>query len=155
VGSSDTSESLAPIKRLSDSCFSSPEPRFAGPSISLPRSYSIVPLPPPGALTRTDAGGSFLRAAHSLRSRKAVVTTAHQILIFLYFENECYVWLCVTNLLCAAVEALADFEFDGDGMDRFSQFVMKYVGPEFDAPTLRLDEPRYQRRPAVTPAEDL
>jgi hypothetical protein len=36
---------------------------------------------------------------------------------------DCYVWLCVVSLLCTAVEALADFEFDGSGMQRFSRFV--------------------------------
>ena len=28
-------------------------------------------------------------------------------------SGDCYVWLCVTNLLCGAVEALAAFEFSG------------------------------------------
>ncbi len=74
---------------------------------------------------------------------------------FVELENHCYVWLCVTSLLCSAVEALADFEFDGTGMERFSQFVEKYFGPEFRSRTLRLDDPRPGRNRAVTPAEHL
>lgn len=70
-------------------------------------------------------------------------------------EHECYVWLCVTNLLCAAVEALADFEFGGSGMERFSRFVEKYFDPEFQARALRLDEPRPKPTAAATPAEHL
>jgi hypothetical protein len=70
-------------------------------------------------------------------------------------QDDCYVWLCVTNLLCAAIEALADFEFDGSGMQRFSQFVETYFCPEFRSHTLHLDDPKPNRTPATTPAEHL
>jgi hypothetical protein len=46
---------------------------------------------------------------------------------------DCYVWLCVTNLLCGAVEALAAFEFAGLPMLCFSQFVEKYFSPAWGA----------------------
>lgn len=75
---------------------------------------------------------------------------------FVALENECYVWLCVVNLLCTAVEALADFEFDGTGMQRFSEFVEKYFSPDYRNAGLRLDDPKPTRNSvAVTPAQHL
>ncbi|HLJ88553.1 MAG TPA: hypothetical protein VKZ53_17165 [Candidatus Angelobacter sp.] len=73
-------------------------------------------------------------------------------------SSDCYVWLCVTNLLCAAVEAFADFEFDGTGMERFSGFVEKYFSAEFTTSRLTLDDPRPRGNPPVavtTPAQHL
>jgi hypothetical protein len=69
-------------------------------------------------------------------------------------DNDCYIWLCVVSLLAAAVEALADFEFRGSGMDQFSQFVEKYFSADFRNAALRLDDPRPMgKNIAVTPAQ--
>jgi hypothetical protein len=71
-------------------------------------------------------------------------------------SGDCYVWLCVVSLLCTAVEALAEFEFDGNGMRRFSQFVEKYFSRDFVAGGLTLDDPRpTENGRATTPAEHL
>lgn len=72
---------------------------------------------------------------------------------FVGLDSECYVWLCVVNLLTTAVEALADFEFDGTGGGRFSKFVEKYFSPDFRKGVLKLDDPI--KHIAVTPAEHL
>jgi hypothetical protein len=72
---------------------------------------------------------------------------------FVGLDNECYVWLCVVNLLTTAVEALADFEFDGTGRERFSKFIEKYFSPDFRKGVLKLDDPI--KHIAVTPAEHL
>jgi len=65
-------------------------------------------------------------------------------------------WLCVVSLLCTAVEALADFEFDGNGLQRFAGFVERYFSPDFSAGVLSLDDPMPDRgAPAVTPAQHL
>lgn len=70
-------------------------------------------------------------------------------------SGNCYVWLCVTNLLCGAVEALASFEFQGrDPMLRFSGFVEKYFKPDWKTP-LNLHDPQPHRSPATKPAEHL
>jgi len=75
---------------------------------------------------------------------------------FVAQEGEAYVWLCVVNLLCAAVEALADFEFDGNGMQPFARFVEKYFSAEFRTSMLSLDDPKPRRNStATTPAEHL
>jgi hypothetical protein len=67
---------------------------------------------------------------------------------------DCYVWLCVTNLLCGAVEALAAFEFAGLPMLCFSQFVEKYFSPAWGH-ALNLDDLTPGRSPATTPAQHL
>jgi hypothetical protein len=69
-------------------------------------------------------------------------------------SGDCYVWLCVTNLLCGAVEALAAFEFAGLPMLCFSQFVEKYFSPDWKVP-LRLDDLTPSRSPATTAAQHL
>lgn len=70
-------------------------------------------------------------------------------------SGDCYVWLCVTNLLCGAVEALASFEFEGrDPMWRFSSFVEKYFRPDWKRP-LKLDDLIPYRSPATKPADHL
>jgi len=43
------------------------------------------------------------------RFNLVLLTPFQQLVAF--DNNDCYVWLCVTNLLCGAVEALASFEF--------------------------------------------
>lgn len=69
---------------------------------------------------------------------------------------DCYIWLCVLNLLCAAIEALSKFEFDGNDRECFVGFVEKYLGDEFRQRALRLYDPRPGRfAPAATPAEHL
>jgi len=69
-------------------------------------------------------------------------------------SGDCYVWLCVTNLLCGAVEALASFEFaTNDPMTDFSGFVDKYFGPDWRLP-LALDDFR-PFRPATRPEDHL
>jgi hypothetical protein len=69
---------------------------------------------------------------------------------------DCYVWLCVVSLLCTAVEALADFEFDGSGVERFARFVETYFSPDFSAGALSLDDPKPNRGAlATTPAQHL
>jgi len=69
---------------------------------------------------------------------------------------DCYIWLCVVNLLCAAVEALSKFEFTGTDRDCFVQFVEKYFSADFRQARLNLYDPRPQRRAgAVTPAQHL
>lgn len=69
-------------------------------------------------------------------------------------SGDCFVWLCVINLLCGAVEALASFEFDGDDpMRAFSDFVEKYFGPDWTQ-TLNLDDFR-PYRPARRSADHL
>jgi hypothetical protein len=69
---------------------------------------------------------------------------------------DCYVWLCVVSLLCTAVEALADFEFDGNGMQRFARFVESYFSPDFRAGVLTLDDPKPDRgQQPITPAQHL
>jgi hypothetical protein len=61
-------------------------------------------------------------------------------------SGDCFVWLCVVNLLCGAVEALASFEFgDRDPMTAFSNFVEKYFGPDWTQP-LNLHDFRPYRR---------
>jgi hypothetical protein len=67
---------------------------------------------------------------------------------------DCYIWLCVTNLLCGAVEALAAFEFSGLPMLCFSQFVEKYFSPDWKK-ALRLDDLTPRRSSATTPAQHL
>jgi len=70
-------------------------------------------------------------------------------------SDDCYVWLCVVNLLCGAVEALAGFEFsDRDPMLRFSRFVEKYFKPDWKQP-LKLYDLKSYRSPATQPAEHL
>ena len=70
--------------------------------------------------------------------------------------QDCYVWLCVVSLLCTAVEALADFEFTGSGIQRFSAFTEKYFGNEFKSAKLHLDDPRPDKgQIATTPAQHL
>ncbi len=66
-------------------------------------------------------------------------------------SGDCYIWLCVTNLLCGAVEALAAFEFGGLPMLRFSQFVEKYFSPDWKV-ALKLDDLIPAKSPATTPA---
>jgi hypothetical protein len=68
---------------------------------------------------------------------------------------DCYIWLCILNLLCAAVEALSKFEFHGSDRDCFVGFVEKYFGAQFTSSALNLHDPgpRYAR--AVTPAQHL
>jgi hypothetical protein len=69
---------------------------------------------------------------------------------------DCYVWLCVVSLLCTAVEALADFEFGGRGVERFARFVETYFRPDFSAGVLSLDDPKPKRGAlATTPAQHL
>jgi len=69
---------------------------------------------------------------------------------------DCYIWLCIINLLCAAVEALSTFEFDGIDRDCFVGFVEKYFGPQFQHSTLNLHDPRPRRHGgALTPAQHL
>ena len=66
---------------------------------------------------------------------------------------DCYVWLCVTNLLCGAIESLASYEFAGDTMTGFSRFVEKYFSPDWTEPLTLHDLRPY--RPATRPAEHL
>jgi hypothetical protein len=69
-------------------------------------------------------------------------------------SGDCFVWLCVVNLLCGAVEALASFEFDGgDPMTAFSNFVEKYFSPDWTQ-HLNLDDFR-PYRPATRSADHL
>jgi hypothetical protein len=69
-------------------------------------------------------------------------------------NNDCYVWLCVTNLLCGSIEALASFEFaTNDPMTDFSSFVEKYFSPDWRQ-ALNLDDFR-PFRPAARPADHL
>jgi hypothetical protein len=69
-------------------------------------------------------------------------------------NNDCYVWLCVTNLLCGAVEALASFEFaTNDPMTDFSRFVEKYFRPDWRQ-QLNLHDLR-PYRPATRSADHL
>jgi hypothetical protein len=69
-------------------------------------------------------------------------------------RSDCYIWLCVVNLLCSAIEAFAGFEFRGDGRERFAQFVEKYFRAEFRNSGLSLYDPE-PGSAAVTPAEHL
>ena len=70
--------------------------------------------------------------------------------------QDCYVWLCAVSLLCTAVEALADFEFTGSGVQRFSAFIEKYFSSDFKSAGLHLDDPRPDRgQVATTPAQHL
>jgi hypothetical protein len=67
-----------------------------------------------------------------------------------------YVWLCALSLLCTAIEALADFEFTGNGMQRFSAFTEKYFSNEFKSAGLHLDDPKPTKfQIATTPAQHL
>lgn len=68
-------------------------------------------------------------------------------------SGECYVWLCVINLLCGAIEALASYEFAGDTMTAFSRFVEKYFSSDWKQPLTLHDLRPY--RPATRPAEHL
>jgi len=68
---------------------------------------------------------------------------------------DCYIWLCTVSLLCTAVEALADFEFRGAGMHKFSAFVEKYFSDDFKSAHLHLDDPKPGKNAASTPAEHL
>src|SRR6266404_9446939 len=70
-------------------------------------------------------------------------------------NGDCYVWLCLVNLLCGAVEALAGFEFPGrNPMLRFSNFVEKYFRPDWKQP-LNLHDLKPYRNAATKPAEHL
>ncbi len=69
-------------------------------------------------------------------------------------SGDCYIWLCVTNLLCGAIEALTAFEFGGLPMLCFSQFVEKYFIPDWKKP-LKLEDLTPGRSPATTPAQHL
>ncbi len=68
---------------------------------------------------------------------------------------DCYIWLCVANLLSAAVEALSKFEFHGTDRDCFVQFVEKYFSADFRQARLNLYDPRPQGLRALTPAQHL
>src|SRR5271163_4445848 len=68
-------------------------------------------------------------------------------------SDECYVWLCVINLLCGAVEALASYEFAVDTMTGFSRFVEKYFSSDWKQPLTLHDLRPY--RPATSPGEHL
>jgi hypothetical protein len=68
---------------------------------------------------------------------------------------DCYVWLCILNLLCAAVEALSKFEFRGSDRNCFVGFVAKYFNPQFTRSALNLHDPGSRYARAVTPAEHL
>jgi hypothetical protein len=69
---------------------------------------------------------------------------------------DCYIWLCAVSLLCTAVEALADFEFAGRGVQRFSAFIEKYLSSDFKSAGLHLDDPRPDKwQVAATPAQHL
>ncbi len=69
---------------------------------------------------------------------------------------DCYIWLCAVSLLCTAVEALADFEFAGSGVQRFSAFIEKYLSSDFKSAGLHLDDPRPDKwQVAATPAQHL
>jgi hypothetical protein len=57
------------------------------------------------------------------------------------------------NLLCGAVEALASFEFAGDGMACFSNFVEKYFAPDWTTQPMVLHDLR--PFPLTRPAEHL
>jgi hypothetical protein len=70
-------------------------------------------------------------------------------------ERDAYVWLCVVNLLCSGVEALASFEFQGTGMDRFKSFVETYFKRTWRTTRLNLHDPMPGRQQAVRPAEHL
>jgi len=60
------------------------------------------------------------------------------------------------NLLCSAVEALAKFEFPGNGRKRFVAFVEEYFSAEFLAANLRLHDPNPTvGGPAIRSAEHL
>lgn len=70
--------------------------------------------------------------------------------------QDCYVWLCATSLLCTAVEALADFEFTGSGVQKFSAFTEKYFSEDFKSAGLELDDPKPDKwQTAATPAQHL
>jgi hypothetical protein len=49
--------------------------------------------------------------------------------------------LCVVNLLCSAVEALAKFECKGTDRECFVQFVENYFGDEVRQVNLNLYDP--------------
>lgn len=69
---------------------------------------------------------------------------------------DCYIGLCVSSLLCSAVEALASLEFDDPrGHERFARFVETYFSPDFRGGTLALYDPKPARWTARTPAEHL
>src|SRR6202158_1291325 len=70
---------------------------------------------------------------------------------------DCYIWLCVVNLVCSAIEALSRFQFEGSSdRDCFVQFVEKYFAPAFQQPKLSLYDPRPEKgREASTSAEHL
>jgi hypothetical protein len=66
-----------------------------------------------------------------------------------------YIWLCIINLLCTAIQAFSGFEFGGSDQQRFIAFVEKYF-PAFVNSGLHLSDPRRRRRDnAQTPAEHL
>lgn len=66
-----------------------------------------------------------------------------------------YIWLCIINLLCTAIQAFSGFEFDGSVQRRFISFVEKYF-PAFVNSGLRLSDPRRRGDDnAQTPAEHL
>jgi hypothetical protein len=68
-------------------------------------------------------------------------------------SDDCYIWLCVMNLACGAIEALASYEFASDTMTAFARFVEKYFSPDWKQP-LGLHDLRPHR--AITrPAEHL
>lgn len=66
---------------------------------------------------------------------------------------ECYVWLCVMNLVGSAVSSLADFAERGTDPDKFTHFVSRYM-PTFAQADLLLHDPTTSGgSQAVTAAE--
>ncbi|MGD0567055.1 MAG: hypothetical protein ABSA78_01520 [Candidatus Sulfotelmatobacter sp.] len=97
---------------------------------------------------------SYAGRVEWLRFRFALVFLTPFTKLVALESGDCYVWLCVTNLLCGAVDALAAFEFAGVPMLCFSKFVEKYFSPDWKTP-LRLDDLTPGRSPATTPAQHL
>jgi hypothetical protein len=72
-------------------------------------------------------------------------------------SNNCYVWLCVMELVGAAIQALANLAIgQGNGHEKFCAFVSTYL-PVFARVNLDLQDPTGGRRNKVarTPADHL
>lgn len=68
-------------------------------------------------------------------------------------EKTVYVWLCVLNLMCSAIEALASFEFDGNGKEKFRKFVQRHFKRRWKTAKLKLHDPTLGRQPVTCPAD--